>query len=126
MPDKAAEATAVRHDPSLPKPRFVWLGLFQAAIIALVVLMAQETRSFAGPPMLEDQLGPLSEGDAAAAPGPWGGRGWLATLVAMVGALLLMLPVAWAYVATRLRKQMDARSSRRSYCCRSPSPPSSS
>jgi hypothetical protein len=32
----------------------------------------------------------------------------LAALVAMTGALLLMLPVAWAYVATRMRKQMDA------------------
>jgi hypothetical protein len=58
--------------------------------------------------MLEEQLGTLAESPGTRAPSPWGGRGWLAALVAMSGALLLMLPVAWAYVATRMRKQMDA------------------
>jgi hypothetical protein len=57
--------------------------------------------------MLEEQLGTLSESPGPLGPAPWGGRGWLAALVAMGGALLLMLPVAWAYVATRLRRQMD-------------------
>ena len=50
----------------------------------------------------------MAEAAGGDAPGPWGGRGWLAALVAMTGALLLMLPVAWAYVATRMRREMDA------------------
>lgn len=108
MSEKAEESTPPRHDVGMPKPRLLWLGLFQVIVISLVVVMARETRGFAGPPMLEDQLGALADGDAAAAPGPWGGRGWIAALVAMVGALLLMLPVAWAYVATRVRKEMDS------------------
>lgn len=108
MSEKAEDSTSARPDVGLPKPRLVWLGLFQAIVIALVVVMARETRGFAGAPMLEDQLGALADGDASAAPGPWGGRGWLAALVAMLGALLLMLPVAWAYVATRVRKEMDS------------------
>ena len=103
-----AETTAARRDNGLPKPRFVWLVLFQVVIIALVVVMARETRGFTEPPMLEEQLGALAEGDAGAAAGPWGGRGWVAAVVAMVGALLLMLPVAWAYAATRVRKEMDS------------------
>jgi hypothetical protein len=37
----------------------------------------------------------------------WDDRGWVTALVAMVGALLLMLPIAWAYVATRERKKVD-------------------
>jgi hypothetical protein len=94
------------NDDRAPGPRFAWLAVFQVVIIALVILMARETRGLIESPMLEEQLGALSEGEAAGA-GPWGGRGWLAALVAMVGALLLMLPVAWAYVATRLRKEMD-------------------
>ncbi|HET9041076.1 MAG TPA: DUF4956 domain-containing protein [Gemmatimonadales bacterium] len=103
-----AESTAARRDNGLPKPRFVWLGLFQVVIIALVVVMARETRGLTEPPMLEDQLGALTEGGGGAAAGPWGGRGWVSAVVAMVGALLLMLPVAWAYAATRVRKEMDS------------------
>ncbi len=108
MTDKDRQVAAEKHEPGLPKPRFGWLALFQIVIIALVVLMARETRAFSGPPMLEDQLGSLAESAGGDAPGPWGGRGWLAALVAMTGALLLMLPVAWAYVATRIRREMDA------------------
>jgi hypothetical protein len=93
---------------SLPRPRLGWLLLFQALIITLVVLMARETRALTGPPMLEQQLGTLSEGSNADGSAPWGGRGWLVALVAMTGALLLMLPVAWAYVATRLRKKVES------------------
>jgi len=91
---------------AIPQPRLAWLALFQVLIIALVVLMARETRQFVQPGLLEDQLSALS-GTAHDAGGPWGGRGWLAALVAMVGALLLMLPVAWTYVATRLRRHLD-------------------
>jgi hypothetical protein len=107
MTDKNREVAGEKHDPGLPRPRFGWLALFQILIIALVILMARETRAFSGPPMLEDQLGSLAESAVGDAPGPWGGRGWLAALVAMTGALLLMLPVAWAYVATRMRREMD-------------------
>jgi hypothetical protein len=108
MTDKDRQVAAEKHELGLPNPRFGWLALFQIVIIALVVLMARETRVFSGPPMLEDQLGSLAESPGGDAPGPWGGRGWLAALVAMTGALLLMLPVAWAYVATRIRREMDA------------------
>jgi hypothetical protein len=108
MAGRNGEVAKENHEAGLPKPRFGWLALFQIVIIALVVLMARETRVLSEPPMLEDQLGPLAESPAAVAPGPWAGRGWLAAMVAMVGALLLMLPVAWAYVATRMRKQMNA------------------
>jgi Domain of unknown function (DUF4956) len=107
MPGKDGEQAHERREDGLPRPRFGWLALFQVIVIALVVLMARETRTLSEPPMLEDQLGSLAESPGAIAPGPWGGRGWLAALVAMVGALLLMLPVAWAYVATRMRKQID-------------------
>jgi hypothetical protein len=93
---------------AMPRPRLGWLLLFQAIIITLVVLMARETRALTGPPMLEEQLDTLAEGSNADGSSPWGGRGWLVALVAMVGALLLMLPVAWAYVATRLQKKMDS------------------
>jgi hypothetical protein len=37
----------------------------------------------------------------------WGERYWLTAVVAMVGALLLMLPIAWTYVATRERYKVD-------------------
>lgn len=93
---------------SMPRPRLGWLLLFQALIITGVVLMARETRALTGPPMLEEQLDTLSEGSNADGSSPWGGRGWLVALVAMTGALLLMLPVAWAYVATRLQKKLDS------------------
>ena len=108
MADKDVADGGEKREVGLPRPRFGWLALFQTVIIALVVLMAHETRALSGPPMLEEQLGSLAESPGAVAPGPWGGRGWLAALVAMTGALLLMLPVAWAYVATRMRREMDA------------------
>ncbi len=107
------DGSDTRRGPGLPRPRLVWLAVFQVVIIALVLFMAQTTRVLSDPPFLEDQLGALVDpegatGQGATAPGPWGGRGWLTSLVAMVGALLLMLPVAWAYVGTRVRKEMDA------------------
>jgi hypothetical protein len=108
MTGKNAAHAEGKREAGLPRPRFGWLALFQIVIIALVVLMARETRVLSEPPMLEQQLGPLAESPGRLASAPWGGRGWLAALVAMTGALLLMLPVAWAYVATRMRKQMDA------------------
>jgi Domain of unknown function (DUF4956) len=108
MTGKNGEDAGEKREAGLPKPRFGWLALFQIVIIALVILMARETRMLSEPPMLEEQLGSLAESPGAVAPGPWGGRGWLAALVAMTGALLLMLPVAWAYVATRTRREMDA------------------
>jgi hypothetical protein len=108
MAGKPSENAGEKREAGLPRPRVGWLALFQIVIIALVILMARETRMLSEPPMLEEQLGSLAESPAALSQGPWGGRGWLAALVAMIGALLLMLPVAWAYVATRMRKQMDA------------------
>ena len=92
-----------------PRPRLAWLATFQVLVIAAVVVMADQTRGLVEGPMLEDQLGALQDTplDAATATRPWGGRGWLSALVAMVGALLLMLPIAWAYVATRSRRKVD-------------------
>jgi hypothetical protein len=107
MAGKNGADAEAKREAGLPRPRFGWLALFQIVIIALVVLMARETRMLSEPPMLEDQLGPLAESPGAVAPGPWAGRGWLAAVVAMIGALLLMLPVAWAYVATRMHKQLN-------------------
>ena len=98
MTGKNGEDAGEKREAGLPRPRFGWLALFQILIIALVVLIARETRVLSEPPMLEEQLESLAESPAALASGPWGGRGWLAALVAMIGALLLMLPVAWAYV----------------------------
>jgi hypothetical protein len=107
MAGKHGEHAEEKRGAALPRPRFGWLALFQIVIIAVVILMARETRVVSEPPILGEQLGPLVESPGATAPGPWGGRGWLAALVAMIGALLLMLPVAWAYAATRIRKQMN-------------------
>jgi hypothetical protein len=107
MTGKNGEHAEGKREAGLPRPRFGWLALFQIVIIALVVLMARETRVLSEPPILEEQLGPLAQLPGRLASAPWGGRGWLAAMVAMTGALLLMLPVAWAYVATRMRKQMD-------------------
>jgi hypothetical protein len=90
---------------NLPRPRLGWLALFQLLVTALVVLMARQTDAMFGPPLLEDAIGPLS--DAAGPTAGSAGRGWLPSLVAMVGALLLMLAVAWAYVATRMRKELE-------------------
>jgi Domain of unknown function (DUF4956) len=85
------------------KPRLLWLLGFQTIVITLVVLMARVTRQLTGPPLLEDRLGALSQVQAAFG----GGRGWLAAVVAMVGALLLMLPIVWVYVVTRAERKVD-------------------
>lgn len=92
-----------------PAPRLGWLAAFQVAIIALVVTMARVTRQYTSPPLIGDQLGELARtGAQAATPSPvWGERYWLVAVVAMVGALLLMLPIVWAYVATRERRKVD-------------------
>ena len=92
-----------------PAPRLGWLAAFQVAIVALVVTMARVTRQYATPPLIGDQLGELARtGAQAATPSPvWGERYWLVAVVAMVGALLLMLPIVWAYVATRERRKVD-------------------
>jgi hypothetical protein len=92
-----------------PKPRLAWLAAFQVGIIALVVTMARLTREYALPPIIDDQLRDLAGSGtpvAAAAPA-WGDRYWLIAVVSMAGALLLMLPIAWAYVATRERRKVD-------------------
>jgi len=106
MPEKNGNDATQHREDGLPQPRLAWLALFQILIIALVVLMARETRQLIQPGLLEDELSALAESPGNIG-GPWGGRGWLAALVAMVGALLLMLPVAWTYVATRLRRRLD-------------------
>jgi Domain of unknown function (DUF4956) len=88
-------------------PRLAWLTVFHVAIIALVVVMARLTREYTRPPAALDQLGELARtGSQVAGPG-FGERHWLTAVVAMVGALLLMLPIAWAYVATRDRRRSD-------------------
>ncbi|HYC33477.1 MAG TPA: DUF4956 domain-containing protein, partial [Gemmatimonadales bacterium] len=93
----------------VPKPRLAWLAAFHVLMIVVVVLTADQTRGLVDGPLLEDQLGSLQETplDAPTGTRPWGGRGWLSALVAMVGALLLMLPIAWAYVATRATRKVD-------------------
>jgi hypothetical protein len=58
-------------------------------------------------PRIVEQLGELARSGAQVAGPAWGERHWLAAVVAMVGALLLMLPIAWAYVATRERRRAD-------------------
>ncbi|HEX6104320.1 MAG TPA: DUF4956 domain-containing protein [Gemmatimonadales bacterium] len=101
--------TAIESREELPRPRLGWLAAFHVLVIALVLFMAHETRGLAEGPLLEDQLGAQAEtpfGETSSAR-PWGGRGWLAALTAMLGALLLMLPIAWAYVATRSRRKVD-------------------
>jgi len=108
MPDKLDVAPS-KHHPARPRPRLGWLALFQAAVITLVILMSRFARHYTGEGTLEDRLqrlrdSPLDGGVQAMA---WDDRGWLTALVAMVGALLLMLPIAWAYVATRERKKVD-------------------
>lgn len=102
--DKAAEGRE-----NLPQPRLGWLAAFQVMIIGLVLLLSHESRSVIEGPLLEDQLGAIGETPFGATPGPnpWGGRGWLSALVSMVGSLLLMLPIAWAYVATRSQRKVD-------------------
>jgi hypothetical protein len=92
-----------------PEPRLAWLAAFQIAVVALVVVMARRTREHIAPALIDDQLRDLTGvGSEVAATAPaWGERYWLAAVVAMIGALLLMLPVAWAYVATRDRQKVD-------------------
>jgi hypothetical protein len=93
----------------VPQPRLAWLAAFHTLMIVVVVLMADQSRTLVDGPLLEDQLGSLQDlsGDASASSRPWGGRGWLSALVAMIGALFLMLPIAWAYVATRVQRKVD-------------------
>lgn len=104
-----AEARASAEQSRMPRPRLTWLTLFHLAIIALVVAMARVTREHTAGFQLHDQLRELARSGAQVAPHAvaWGERDWLASVVAMVGALLLMLPIAWAYVATRDRRKVD-------------------
>ncbi len=97
------------HSPGLPKPRLWWLLAFHLAMIAIVVGLARLTTGFATGPLLEDELRDLAGGPLAGAVNQpaWSGRGWLVAVVAMVSALLLMLPIAWAYVATREERKVD-------------------
>jgi len=107
IPDK--ENQSLQDRKKGPQPRLLWLLGFQTLIIALVVLMAGATRKLTSPPLLEERLEPLSK-HAVTAPIQEafdGGRGWLAALVAMLGALLLMLPVVWAYIATKAERKVD-------------------
>ena len=105
----ASHASELPPGGNVPKPRFAWLALFQLAVIAAVVALARITRGFSGPPTLEDRLSAVGEKSLGSAvqSAAWGGRGWLVAVVAMAGALLLMLPIAWAYVATRERRKVD-------------------
>jgi hypothetical protein len=91
------------------RPRLGWLALFQVATIALVIAVARLARRYTGESTLEDRLEQLRQSpfDGSSVATAWGDRGWVLALVAMVGALLLMLPIAWAYVATRERKKVD-------------------
>jgi hypothetical protein len=93
----------------VPRPRLLWLAAFHILMIVVVLLMARGLSGVVEGPMLEDRLGELARApfEAASEPPPHGGRGWLSALVAMVGALFLMLPIAWAYVATRSRRKVD-------------------
>lgn len=90
-----------------PGPRLAWLIAFHVTIIALVVTMARLTRDYTTSPLIIDQIGELARSGSQAAAPAYGERHWLAAVVAMVGALLLMLPIAWAYVATRDRRRVD-------------------
>ena len=105
----ASHASELPPGGNVPKPRLAWLALFQLAVIAAVVALARITRGFSGPPTLEDRLSAVGEKSLGSAvqSAAWGGRGWLVAVVAMAGALLLMLPIAWAYVATRERRKVD-------------------
>jgi hypothetical protein len=105
----ASQPSELPPGGTVPKPRLAWLALFQLAIIALVVLLARVTRGFSGTPTLEDRLSAVGETNLGSAvqSAAWGGRGWLVAVVAMTGALLLMLPIVWAYVATRERRKVD-------------------
>jgi hypothetical protein len=97
------------HEKSGPKPRLLWLLGFQIFIVAVVVLMARVTRHLTSAPLLEERLGPLSKGAITnRVQTAFGGdHEWVGAVVAMVGALLLMLPVVWVYVATRKDRKVD-------------------
>jgi hypothetical protein len=88
-------------------PRLGWLAACHLAIIALVVTIARLTREYTSRPLIIDQLGEMARSGGQMSAPAWGERHWLAAVVAMVGALLLMLPIAWAYVATRDRRRVD-------------------
>jgi len=92
-----------------PKPRLAWLAAFQFCVVALVVAIARVTRPYVSPPLIDDQLqGLAGAGQPITVTAPaWGERYWLTAIMAMVGALLLMLPIAWTYVATRDRQKVD-------------------
>lgn len=70
------DGSDTRREPGLPRPRLIWLAVFQAVIIALVLFMAQTTRVLSDPPFLEDQLGGLVDPEGWALetddPGPDG------------------------------------------------------
>ena len=108
MPDKTDVAQS-KPRADTPRPRLGWLALFQAAIITVVVVMSRFARHYTGEGTLEDRLQRLRESplDGGVQAMAWDDRGWVTALMAMVGALLLMLPIAWAYVATRERKKVD-------------------
>ena len=108
MPDKIDVAQS-KHHADMPRPRLGWLALFQAAVITLVIALSRFARHYTGEGTLEDRLQHLRESplDGGVQAMAWDDRGWLTALVAMLGALLLMLPIAWAYVATRERKKVD-------------------
>ena len=108
MPHKTDVAPS-KHHADTPRPRLAWLALFHAAIITVVILMTRFARQYTGEGTLEDRLQRLRDSplDGSVQAMAWDDRGWLTALVAMVGALLLMLPIAWAYVATRERKKVD-------------------
>lgn len=93
-----------------PKPRLVWLAAFQFAVVGLVVAMARLTRPYTSRPFIDDQLRDLATGTGGAAgttAPTWGDGYLLSAVVSMVGAILLMLPIAWCYVATRERQKVD-------------------
>jgi hypothetical protein len=97
----------VDHKP--PKPRLWWLAAFQLGIVALVVAIARLTRAHIAPALIDNQLRELTGAQmpVTATELAWGERYWLTAVVSMVGALLLMLPIAWTYVATRERYKVD-------------------
>ena len=104
--ETVAEHTVDHGGP--PKPRLAWLAAFQLCVVGLVVALARLTRPYTSPPLIDDQLRDLAGAGTAAATAPvWGERYWLTAVVGMVGAILLMLPIAWAYVATRERQKVD-------------------
>jgi Domain of unknown function (DUF4956) len=96
-------------DRKPPKPRLWWLAAFQLCVVALVVAIARLTRSHIAPALIDNQIQELSGAQmpVTATELAWGERYWLTAVVAMVGALLLMLPIAWTYVATRERHKVD-------------------